>query len=57
MQYNLVFALILRIALLCVLQVSHGGAALQVQLSTAVLDFDNVDIDLHASSANEWDPG
>ena len=31
MQYNLVFALILRIALLCVLQVSHGGAALQVQ--------------------------
>ena len=40
MQYNSVFALILRIALLCVLQVSHGGAALQVQLSTAVLDFD-----------------
>lgn len=40
MQYNSVFALILRIALLCVLQVSHGGAALQVQLSTAVPDFD-----------------
>ena len=42
MQYNSVFALILRIALLCVLQVSHGGAALQVQLSTAVLDFDRL---------------
>ena len=49
MQYNSVFALILRIALLCVLQVSHGGAALQVQHTTAVLDFDILAPDISTS--------